>query len=63
MPYIKDAAGRVLGQTQQVGGRETIFSSGGRNLGSYDARTNKTLDSGGRVVSQGNTLVRLLPKK
>jgi hypothetical protein len=61
MAIIKDASGRVIGETKQIGGRETMFSAGGRNLGSYDAKTNKTYDSAGRVVSQqGNTLAKLL---
>lgn len=63
MATIKDASGRVIGQTKPYCGREAMLSPAGRHLGSYDARTNRTYDAAGRVLSQGNSLARLIPKK
>jgi hypothetical protein len=58
---IKDARGLMLGRiTTDPSGRQRAVSARGLTLGYYDPRTNKTADSRGLKVAQGNVLAGLI---
>jgi hypothetical protein len=58
---IKDARGLTLGRiTTDPSGRQRAVSARGLTLGYYDPKTNRTTDSRGLKVAEGNALAALI---
>ena len=58
---LKDGGGRVIGKLYiENSGDQRLENEGGRVLGRYKARNNKTEDCGGRIIGSGNILTTLL---
>jgi hypothetical protein len=62
MKYIRDATGRLKGQTTECGNVTYIRDEGGRLKGQYIKSADKTYDGKGRYVGQGDQLLRILDK-
>lgn len=57
---IKDHMGRILGTVRTDSrGVQTLRDAVGQILGTYDPRTNKTRNSLGQIVGEGNLLSML----
>lgn len=57
---IKDNSGRVIGQIVSQGNLDILLDERGRRIGHYDANTDTTIDSNGRLYARGDQLLRLL---
>lgn len=57
---IKDSAGATRGWYISCGDRITIYNAKGYNLGYFSLSQNKTFDSSGAYIGNGNQLTFLL---
>ena len=57
---IRDKANRLIATTQENGGITDIRDNQGSKKGSYNERTDRTIDNTGNLVGRGNQLLRLL---
>lgn len=56
---FRDRGGRLIGTTEQRGGRVEARDPQGRLLGTYESDRNETRDPQGRLVGRGDLLGRL----
>jgi YD repeat-containing protein len=57
---VKDSAGRKIGEIKQQGSRQKAYDAQGRLLGTYDSKTDVTLDVHGKRFGTGNLLATLV---
>ena len=60
---IRAFGGQILGTIYtDSDGSQTLKKFGGLILGTYDAQSDVTKEFGGKIISNGNTLISLLYK-
>lgn len=57
---LTDANNRKIGSTEQNGDQIRLYDANDRWLGTYNMTTNKTENSNGHIVGNGNILTTLL---
>ncbi len=57
---LKDSSGKKIGEIKDQGSRQKAYDAQGRLLGTYDSKTNVTLDAHGRRLGTGNLLATLV---
>jgi hypothetical protein len=61
---LRDPTGKLVGHIRvQANGNRSVHDLTGRQLGTYDARSNSTRNIAGRIVGRGDLLVTLLNTK
>jgi hypothetical protein len=59
--FVRDRTGSLLGTIETLSNGMTILrDKGGKRLGIYDPKTNKTYSHTGALVGRGNVLTSLL---
>ncbi|MEI7526940.1 MAG: hypothetical protein WCK35_24300 [Chloroflexota bacterium] len=59
--YIKDAAGRLIGQVDERNGDTWVYNAKGNLLGRFQHSNNQTVDARGNRIGVGNQAMRLIP--
>ena len=60
--YIRDATGRLKGQTTECGNVTYIRDENGKLKGQYNKSADKTYDGKGRYMGPGDQMLRTLKK-
>lgn len=61
MKYIADKSGRVIGRIMESDNdTQRAYDNTGRYLGTYNEKSNVTLDKSGRMITKGNSLASLI---